>query len=105
MVKDLFAKENWPSVQVKVKRRRDKWHQGLTRPSRNRLSAVATMISSLPRGVQPSSRLAFAPDKRLILPSCGAAARSKGTPNAASRTSQLGASKRGVREPAAPSLV
>ena len=40
-----------------------------TRPSRTRLSPVATMVSSFERGDQPSSRMAFALDARRIWPS------------------------------------
>src|SRR5258708_14912752 len=72
------------------------------RPSRTRLSAVATRASSFEYGAQPSTRLAFSLVAFFTLPSSGTINFTAGSRMAARRTSQFGNSRVGTLFAEAP---
>ncbi len=66
------------------------------RPSRTRLSAVATIASSFDRGTQPSKRLAFSLVAFFTLPTSGRISFMAGSRSAAMRKSQSGSWRLGA---------
>src|SRR5581483_3369531 len=73
-----------------------------SKPSRNRLSAVATCATTRHLGSQPSTRLAFSLLAFLTFPSSGTSCAIDESTSAASRTTQSGSTLVGMRLPALP---
>ena len=71
-------------------------------PSLSRLSAVATIASSLERGTQPSRRVAFSLVAFRFRPSSGTMPRAAGLFRAERRTNQFGSTRVGTLPAAAP---